>query len=199
MALWSLLGARGVDMIAFDSFWRRMGHRCCKATQTRRRQKSSRPTTDPLPDLTKVDTDRDVVFTWNGTTSGVRIPDGNWIKKSPRPNDLRRNLGRFFAMDLPWDKLDVVTWSWQKFSAGEAGHGMIALHRGRSIDCSPIHRHGRYPRFSPDESGKLIEGIFTGETINTPSMLCVADALDGLCGPSLSVDSGIDRPNQRQF
>lgn len=180
MALWSLLGARGVDMIAFDSFggeWVTDVAKQLKLADVKNHQADY----GSLPDLTKVDTDRDVVFTWNGTTSGVRIPDGNWIKKNRQGLTICDATSAAFAMDLPWDKLDVVTWSWQKVLGGEAGHGMIAL-SPRAVDrlqsYSPAWPLPKIFRLT--KSGKLIEGIFTGETINTPSMLCVADALDGL-------------------
>jgi phosphoserine aminotransferase len=180
MALWSLLGARGVDMIAFDSFggeWVTDVVKQLKLTDVRTHQADY----GSLPDLTQIDTDRDVVFTWNGTTSGVRIADGNWIKKDRKGLTICDATSAAFAMDLPWDKLDVVTWSWQKVLGGEAGHGMIALSPRAVERLQSYAPTWPVPKiFRLTKGGKLIEGIFTGETINTPSMLCVADALDGL-------------------
>jgi phosphoserine aminotransferase len=180
MALWSLLGARGVDVLSWESFsgeWandivaqlRLPDARVLKAPYGR------------LPDLAAVDWTRDVVFVWNGTTSGVRVPDGSWIAPDREGLAICDATSAAFAMDLPWDRLDVVTWSWQKVLGGEAGHGMLAL-SPRAVE--------RLATFTPDrplpkvfrlaKGGKPIEGIFAGDTINTPSMLCVEDALDGL-------------------
>lgn len=180
MALWSLLGVRGVDMIAFDSFggeWVTDVVKQLKLADVKIHQADY----GSLPDLTKVNTDRDVVFTWNGTTSGVRIPNGDWIKKDRQGLTICDATSAAFAMDLPWDKLDVVTWSWQKVLGGEAGHGMIALSPRAVERLQSYMPPWPVPKiFRLTKSGKLIDGIFTGETINTPSMLCVADALDGL-------------------
>jgi len=180
MALWSLLGARGVDMIAFDSFggeWVTDVVKQLHLTDTKIHQADY----GSLPDLTQISTERDVVFTWNGTTSGVRIPDGNWIKKDRQGLTICDATSAAFAMDLPWDKLDVVTWSWQKVLGGEAGHGMIALSPRAIERLQSYTPTWPLPKiFRLTKGGKLIDGIFAGETINTPSMLCVADALDGL-------------------
>jgi phosphoserine aminotransferase len=180
MALWSLLGERPVDVLAFESFgegWaterfkqlRLADARVLKAEYGR------------LPDLAAVDFARDVVFPWNGTTSGVRVPNGDWIPAERRGLAICDATSAAFAMDLAWDKLDVVTWSWQKVLGGEAAHGMLAL-SPRAVERLLTFKPDRaLPKiFRLTSGGKLIEGVFKGETINTPSMLCVEDALDGL-------------------
>ncbi|HJN04823.1 MAG TPA: phosphoserine transaminase [Alphaproteobacteria bacterium] len=180
MALWSLLGARGVDLLAWESFgagWVTDVTKQLKLEDVRVLKAGY----GALPDLSQVDPDRDVVFTWNGTTSGVCVPDGDWISESRAGLTICDATSAVFAMDLPWPKLDVVTYSWQKVLGGEAAHGVLIL-SPRSVE--------RLENYSPPwplpkifrltKSGKLIEGIFRGETINTPSMLCVEDALDAL-------------------
>jgi phosphoserine aminotransferase len=163
MAMWSLLGARGVDVLAWESFGSGWGADC-KNQLKLADLNVYKADYGKLPDLSKVNWDRDVIFTWNGTTSGVRVANGDW-----------------FAMDLPWDKLDVVTWSWQKVLGGEAAHGMIALSPRAVERLTSYTPTWPLPKiFQMSKGGKLIEGIFKGETINTPSMLCVEDALDGL-------------------
>jgi phosphoserine aminotransferase len=180
MALWSLLGVRGVDALAWESFSSGWATDC----KTQLRLKDLRvfqAEYGKLPDLNQVDWSRDVLFAWNGTTSGVRIPNGDWISAGRTGLTICDATSAVFAMQIPWDKLDVATWSWQKVLGGEGAHGMIAL-SPRAVQ--------RLETFTPDrplpkifqitKSGKLIDGIFEGETINTPSMLCVEDALDGL-------------------
>ena len=180
MALWSLLGARGVDVLSWESF----SGEWANDIVTQLRLPDARVLKAPygrLPDLGAVDWSRDVVFVWNGTTSGVRVPDADWIAPDRAGLAICDATSAAFAMDLPWDRLDVVTWSWQKVLGGEAGHGMLAL-SPRAVE--------RLATFTPDrplpkvfrlaKGGKPVEGIFAGDTINTPSMLCVEDALDGL-------------------
>ena len=185
MALWSLLGARPVDILAFESF----GEGWATDVVKQLRLADARVLSAPygrLPDLTAVDFDRDVVFPWNGTTSGVRVTDGGWIARDRQGVALCDATSAVFAMALPWDRLDVVTWSWQKVLGGEAAHGMLAL-SPRAVarlesykPVWPLPKIFRLTQWGKDGGGKLIEGIFKGETINTPSMLCVEDALDGL-------------------
>jgi len=180
MALWSLLGARGVDMLAWESFgegWVTDVAKQLKLQDVR----LLRAGYGKLPDLREVDPARDVVFTWNGTTSGVRVPNGDWIRGDRQGLTICDATSAAFAMDLPWPKLDVVTWSWQKVLGGEAAHGMLAL-SPRAVERLETYAP-RWPLpklFRVTSKGKLNEGIFKGETINTPSMVCVEDALDGL-------------------
>jgi phosphoserine aminotransferase len=180
LALWSLLGARGVDLLAWESFgegWITDAVKQLKLKDVR----TIRAEYGKLPDLAGIDTDRDVVFTWNGTTSGVRVPDGEWIKRDREGLTIADATSAAFAMELPWAKLDVVTWSWQKVLGGEGAHGMIAL-SPRAVTRAESHTPPwPLPKlFRLMSKGKFNEAIFAGETINTPSMLCVEDALDGL-------------------
>jgi phosphoserine aminotransferase len=180
MALWSLLGARGVDVLAFESF----GEGWANDVVKQLRLTDARVLAAPygrLPELGAVDFSRDVVFPWNGTTSGVRVPNGDWIASDRQGLMICDATSAAFAMRLAWDRLDVVTWSWQKVLGGEAAHGMLAL-SPRAVERLLNHQPAwPLPKiFRLTSGGKLIEGIFKGETINTPSMLCVEDALDGL-------------------
>jgi phosphoserine aminotransferase len=179
-AMWSLLGARGVDVLAFDSF----GRGWLQGAKAELRLKDLRALEadyGELPDLSSVDPGRDLVFTWNGTTSGVRVPDGEWIDDQRTGLTLCDATSAAFAMDLPWAKLDVVTYSWQKALGGEAQHGVLIL-SPRAVARLESHAPPwPVPKlFRLTKGGRLIEGIFRGETINTPSMLAVEDALDGL-------------------
>jgi phosphoserine aminotransferase len=180
MAMWSLLGARGVDVFAWESFgsgWVTDIEKQLKIEDLRKF------TADygEVPDFSAADPDRDIVFTWNGTTSGARVPDGEWINDDRAGLTLCDATSAVFAMDLPWEKLDVATWSWQKVMGGEAQHGMIVLSPRAAERLESYTPPWPLPKiFRMTSGGKLIEGIFRGETINTPSMLCVEDALDGL-------------------
>ncbi len=179
MALWSLLGARPVDVLSFESFSQTWATDVVKQLKLDARVLSA--PYGALPDLTQVDFARDVVLAWNGTTSGVRIPHGDWIPSDRQGLVICDATSAAFAMDLSWDKLDVVTWSWQKVLGGEAAHGMLAL-SPRAVErlLSYIPPWPLPKIFRMTSGGKLTEGIFRGETINTPSMLCAEDALDGL-------------------
>ena len=180
MALWNLLGARGVDVFAWESFSRGWADEIINQlgledTRVFEADYGS------LPDLSQADPSRDVVFTWNGTTSGVRVPDGNWIAEDREGLSICDATSAVFAMELPWDRLDVTTYSWQKVLGGEAQHGIIIL-SPRAIERLESYQPERpLPKlFRLKKNGKLISGIFEGSTINTPSLLCVEDALDGL-------------------
>ncbi len=180
MALWSLLGARPVDVVAFESFGEGWATDVVKQLKLPDARVLSAPY-GQLPDLAEVDFSHDVVFPWNGTTSGVRVPNGDWIASDRQGLTICDATSAAFAMRLAWDKLDVVTWSWQKVLGGEAAHGMLAL-SPRAVERLLAYKPAwPLPKiFRLTSGGKLIDGIFKGETINTPSMLCVEDALDGL-------------------
>jgi phosphoserine aminotransferase len=180
MALWSLLGARGVEIVAFESFGAGWATDIVKQLKLKDARLLEAPY-GRLPDLSEIDFNRDVVFTWNGTTSGVRVPNGDWIPADRAGLTICDATSAAFAMDLAWDRLDVVTWSWQKALGGEAAHGMLALSPRAVERLESYTPPWPLPKiFRLTSKGKLNEGVFKGETINTPSMLCVEDALDSL-------------------
>jgi phosphoserine aminotransferase len=179
-AMWTLLGARGVDVVAYESF----GEGWLTDIDKQLKLPDLRVLKAPygeIPHLEAVDPDRDVVFCWNGTTSGARVPDGGWIADDRAGLTLCDATSAAFAMELPWPKLDAVTWSWQKVLGGEAQHGMLVL-SPRAVERLETYKPAwPLPKlFRLTKGGKLVEGIFRGETINTPSMIAVQDALDGL-------------------
>jgi phosphoserine aminotransferase len=180
MAMWSMLGARPVDMLVWESFGQGWA---TDATRQLELDDCRVLTADygALPDLAAVRRDADVCFTWNGTTSGARVPDGDWIAADRTGLTLCDATSAAFAQDLPWSKLDVTTFSWQKAMGGEGGHGVLIL-SPRAVERLQTYAPPRpLPKiFRMTKGGKLIEGIFVGETINTPSMLAVADAIDAL-------------------
>jgi len=180
MALWSLLGARGVDMLAWESFgsgWVTDVMKQLKLENARKLEADY----GQLPDLASVNFENDVVFTYNGTTSGVRVPNLDWIPDDREGLTICDATSAVFAMDLDYSKLDVVTWSWQKVMGGEGAHGMIVL-SPRAIERLESYTPAwPLPKiFRMTKGGKLISGIFSGATINTVSMLSVEDAVDGL-------------------
>jgi len=180
MALWSLLGPRPVDVLAWESF----GEDWVTDIAKQLKLKDTRILKAPygeLPDLTQTDPARDIVFLWNGTTSGVRVPNGDWIADSREGLTICDATSAAFAMDLAWPKLDVVTFSWQKVLGGEGAHGMLVLSPRAVARLESYNPPWPMPKtFRMTKDGKLVEGIFEGETINTPSMLALEDYLDTL-------------------
>jgi phosphoserine aminotransferase len=180
MAMWSMLGARGVDVFAWESFstdW-------LKDIQDHLKLRDVQAYTanyGALPDMSQYDGKRDCVFAWNGTTSGVRVPNGTWIPDNREGITICDATSAVFAYDMPWDKLDVTTWSWQKVLGGEAAHGMIVL-SPRAVERLETYTPDRpLPKiFRMTKKGKLNDAIFEGATINTPSMIAVEDCLDAL-------------------
>jgi phosphoserine aminotransferase len=180
MALWSMLGPRGVDAFVWEAFsgdWFKDVSGQLKLTDVKKYEAPY----GGIPDLSQADPKRDTVFVWNGTTSGVRVPDGNWISAKREGLTFCDATSAVFAYDMPWDRLDVTTWSWQKVLGGEAAHGMLVL-SPRAVE--------RLENFTPDRplpkifrmtaKGKINKELFEGATINTPSMLAVEDCLDAL-------------------
>jgi len=180
MALWSLLGPLPVDVLAWEAFgkdWITDITKQLKLKDVRVMEAAY----GKLPDLSQVDTDRDVVFTWNGTTSGVKVPNGEWIKSSRKGLTICDATSAVYAMDLPWEKLDVVTYSWQKVLGGEGGHGVLILSPRAVARLESYTPSWPMPKtFRMTKGGKLAADIFEGATINTPSMLAVEDAIDAL-------------------
>ena len=180
MALWSLLGARPVTMLAWESFGEGWVSDVAKELKLKD-VTVLKAGYGELPDLAKVDPNSDVVFTWNGTTSGVRVPNADWIKADREGLTICDATSACFAQAVDWPKLDVVTFSWQKVLGGEAAHGMIVLSPRAVARLESYNPPWPLPKiFRMTKGGKINEGIFVGETINTPSMLCVEDYLDTL-------------------
>ena len=179
MAMWTMLGARPVTTLAWESFGE--GWVTDAAKQLKLDPAVIRADYGALPDLGQVDWSTDVLFTWNGTTSGVRVPDGDWIPADREGLSFADATSAVFAYDLPWDKIDVATFSWQKVLGGEGGHGVLIL-GPRAVERLESHTPAwPLPKvFRLTKGGKLVEGVFNGETINTPSMLAVEDAIFAL-------------------
>ena len=179
-AFWSMLGARGIDVLSWESFGKGWATDVLKELKLKDVRELEAPY-GALPDLAKADFSRDVVFTWNGTTSGVRVPDGKWISADRTGLTFVDATSAAFAQVIDWDKCDVTTFSWQKAVGGEAQHGVIILSPRAAERLATHNPAWPIPKiFRMAKGGKLIEGIFDGETINTPSMLCVEDYLDAL-------------------
>ena len=180
MALWSMLGPRGVDVFAWETFstdWLKdiTSHLKLKDVRTFEAGYGT------LPDLKQADPGRDIVFAWNGTTAGVRVPDGSWIADDREGITICDATSAVFAYDMPWDKLDVTTWSWQKVLGGEAAHGMLVLSPRAVARLESYKAERPLPKiFRMTKAGKLNQEIFEGSTINTPSMMAVADCMDAL-------------------
>jgi phosphoserine aminotransferase len=180
MAMWSMLGARGVDVLEWESFSAGWTTDIVKQLKLPKTNVITAAYGD-LTDMNKVNFDNDVVFVWNGTTSGVKVPNGDWIPANRAGLTLCDATSAVFAMDMPWEKLDVITYSWQKVLGGEGAHGMLILSPRAVERIEAYNPPWPMPKvFRMKSGGKLTEGLFKGETINTPSMLCVSDYLDAL-------------------
>jgi phosphoserine aminotransferase len=180
MVMWSLLGPKPLDIFSWESFgkgWFTDVSKQLKLEQVNHYSSDY----GQLPDMSQANPDNDCIFTWNGTTSGVAVPNGDWISSQRSGLTICDATSAVFAMPMPWEKLDVVTYSWQKALGGEGAHGVIIL-SPRAVARLESHQPSwPMPKvFRLTQGGKLIEGIFKGETINTPSMLCVADYVDAL-------------------
>ncbi len=179
-AMWSMLGARGIDVLSWESFGSGWAADVLKELKLKDVRDLKAPYGE-LPDLTQVDFARDVIFTWNGTTSGVRVPDGKWISSDRQGLTFVDATSAAFAQKIDWASCDVTTFSWQKAVGGEGQHGVIILSPRAAERLTTYTPTWPLPKiFRIAKGGKLIEGIFEGETINTPSMLCVEDYLDAL-------------------
>jgi phosphoserine aminotransferase len=180
MSLWSLLGPRPVDVLAWESF----GEDWVTDIVKQLKLKEARTIRAPyggLPDMQSTDPAHDIVFLWNGTTSGVKVPDADWISDNREGLTICDATSAVFAMEIPWQKLDVVTFSWQKVMGGEAAHGMLILSPRAVERLESYEPPWPLPKtFRLTKGRKLVEGIFKGETINTPSLLCIEDYLDAL-------------------